>query len=224
MADLLVLVADEQRLMAEGLACALEDLPGIEVVGVHFKDGWQAVRAVLEDEPDVVVYDFWMPCVSGTAAARYLSSWAPRSRVLLTSWLHGPLQVKEATAAGATGLVRKNVTLGELAEIIRSSVLAHRPLAVVGEPVPATTEGGHLAERCWERLRQLTPRELDVLHLLARGRAVREAAADLGITEGTTRNHIQRILRKTEVMSLLDAIELARHEGLVLEPGAAPLG
>lgn len=222
MGDILVLVADEQRLMAEALAIALGDLPDIEVVGVHFKDGWQAVRAVIEDEPQVVLYDFWMPCVSGTAAARYLSSWAPASRVLLMSWLHGPLQVKQAAAAGV-GLVRKNITLVELAETIRRNAVA-RPPAVGGNvPAPATASDVHLPERCWERLRLLTPRELDVLHLLARGRGVREAATDLGITEGTTRNHIQRILRKTKLGTLLDAVELARHEGLVLEPGAAPL-
>lgn len=223
MDDILVLVADEQRLMAEALAQALGDLPSIEVVGVHFKVGWEAVRAVIEDEPHVVVYDFWMPCVSGTAAARYLSSWAPASRVLLMSWLHGPLQVKQAAAAGALGLVRKNVTLAELAETIRRSAFGHPPAVGGNVPAPATASGGHLPERCWERLRLLTPRELDVLHLLARGRGVREAATDLGITEGTTRNHIQRILRKTKLGTLLDAVELARHEGLVLEPGAAPL-
>lgn len=223
MDDILVLVADEQRLMAEALAQALGEIPAIEVVGVHFRDGWRAVRAVIEDEPHVVLYDFWMPCVSGTAAARYLSTWAPASRVLLMSWLHGPLQVKQATAAGAAGVVRKNVTLVELAEMIRSNALGQPPATGGGDPAPATASGGHLPERCWERLRLLTPRELDVLHLLARGRGVRDAATDLGITEGTTRNHIQRILRKTKVGTLLDAIELARHEGLVLEPGAAPL-
>ena len=218
MPDICVLVADEQPLMAESLADALSQWPDLRVAGFEH-GGREAIQRTVKLRPDVVLYDYWMPVTSGTAAARYLSKWAPKSRVLLMSWLHGPAQVWRAYEAGAP-LVRKRLTLDDLVDVVRGIHLG-RSLSHI-EAVRPVRVRRHDSRECWERLTSITPRELELLQLLAGEHAsLRKTAGELGISEGTARNHLQSILRKTASKTRLEALEFARHEGLVREPGAS---
>lgn len=216
-----VLVADEQDLMAESLGEAIDAMPGVNVIGVHSGNGTEALQAAVKLVPDIVVYDYWMPATSGPGLAKYLELWSPTTKVVLTSWLHGPNQVARACASGAVGLVAKSVSLLELVETIEA---AHAGAALHhAEPFPRSIGkplASHEPERCWERLGTLTPREVAVLQLLCTGRSREEVAEDLGITAGTARNHLSSILRKTGAGTKQEAVELARHEGLVREAGA----
>lgn len=216
MTEISVLIADEQPLMAESLAEALSQWSDLRVVGFRH-GGRDAIQSTIKLRPDVVLYDYWMPGTSGTAAVRYLSRWAPRSRLLLMSWLHGPAQTWRAYQAGAA-LIPKRVTLEELAEVVRRTH-EERPLSHV-ERVRPVKIGDHDSRPCWERLVSITPRELEILQLLAgETSSLTETALDLGISVGTARNHLQRILRKTGSKTRIEALEFARHEGLVREPG-----
>lgn len=216
-----VMVADEQRLMAEPLAEALDAFDGIEVVGAYFGDGRAAVQAAIKERPDVLLYDYWMPGTNGPAAARYLGSVAPRTRVLLTSWLNGRAEVEEAADAGAAGFVPKTVALHQLANAIRA-VHADRRRGTRRAAARARPVGTTLDRDDWDRLRILTPRELEILHLLCDWPSAKDVAEESGLAEGTIRNYIQSILRKTGANTKSEAVELARRHGLARELGAPP--
>lgn len=214
-----VLIADEQRLMAETLAEAVGRFPDIDVMGAFFGDGQAAVQAAIKAPPDVVVYDYWMPGTTGPAAARFLRSASPRSSVVLLSWLHGRKQLVEAMASGADAFIAKRVTLAHLVQAIRGvrrGALQVRP----GERVPAVF---FAPEPSWDRLRTLSPRELEVLHALCLGRSVSQICQDIQIAQGTLRNHIQSVLRKIGAKNKFEAVEIARREGLVREQGPPEL-
>lgn len=219
--DVRVLVADEQRLFAESLGWALAGSPGIAVVSAEYGSGGAAVQTAIRTSPNVILYDYWMPETTGVAAARYLRTWAASSPIILSSWLHGPREVANALSAGAAAMVRKSIALGELIEALKQA-------PSTGVPDIADTPSAEPAARPearadWMILRTLTPRELEVLHLLCQGRSRVELAEELGISEATARNHLNSILRKTRTESGLEAVAFARREGLVREPGAPPL-
>lgn len=216
-----VVVADEQRLLAEALGHALS--PRVRLLTSIYGSGGTALQAIIKMSPDVVVYDYWMPETTGPAAARYLAAWTPRTRVILSSWLHGRAEVVAAESAGADGMVRKSITLAHLVKAIEQASAGRNlhhgdPTSVAGMGT-AHTE----TEDKWRMLRTLTPREVEVLQLLARGRSRNELAEELGISAATARNHLNNILRKTRTSSGHEAVSLARKEGLVREPGAPPV-
>ncbi|HVE45866.1 MAG TPA: response regulator transcription factor [Acidimicrobiales bacterium] len=216
MDEITVLIADSERLFAESLGRALAGEPELKVVGEHFGPGRAALDAVIVAQPNVVLYDFWTSGTSGPAAARYLSAWAPGSRVLLLSWLHGPYQVRESYDAGASGMVSKKISLPELVAAVRD-VQAGRSVRCA-EPVTrgvAKAYTGHDPAGCWARLEKLTPRELAVLQILSEVRPVTEVADVLGIARSTTKNHVHNILQKTDAASVDEVIDLAQHEGLL---------
>lgn len=219
-ADIRVLVADEQRLFAESLGWALSGTPGIKVVSAVYGSGCASVQAVIKTSPDVVMYDYWMPETTGLAATRYLRTWAPRSPVVLSSWLHGKREVDQALSAGAEVMIRKSISLDQLVATLQQVARRGRSTSdnpsLVKPADPLDTAG-------WEALTALTPREVEVLHLLCRGRSRIELAEELGISPATARNHLNSILRKTGTESGLEAVAFARREGLVREPGAPPL-
>lgn len=216
-----VLVADEQRLLAESLGHALVASRRVTPLVVQYGSGCAAVQAIVREGPEVAVYDYWMPETTGPAAARYLAAWAPGTRLILSSWLHGPSEVAKAARAGAAGMVRKSIALDELLETIEQAAAgvalthgADPPRVAFPEPVD---------EETWKMLVTLTPREVEVLQILSRGRSRNELAEQLGISTATARNHLNSILRKTGTGSGQEAVGLARREGLVREPGAPPI-
>lgn len=217
-----VIVADEQRLFAESVGHALQSVPDLAIGCAYFASGIEALHGAIRLRPDVFLCDFWMPEATGPAIARYMSKWVPSTRTVLLSWLHGPGQVVTAAASGVAGLVRKSITVDELAATVRDAS-SQRPL-LHAEPI-RRREGDELNQGLsptWELLESLTPRELEVLQRIGQGLSVHDVARHLGITFGTTKNHLSNAITKTGSRSRLEAVELARQEGLVREPGVPP--
>lgn len=212
-----ILVADGQLLFAESLADALSRRPGFRIVPDRPTRGHDALEAVRRHQPEVVLYDFWLLGVDGPAATRLIHEWAPGTKVLLLSWFHGPSQVHGAVEAGATGFLPKSLSLLQVEHAIRRAV-AGDDLVYSEELmglVDAIEGRAVVSEERWARFSSLTPREVDVLRKLAEGWTGKELARELSIKLGTLKNHIHNILAKTGARSQLEAVTLARHEGLV---------
>lgn len=214
-----VLVADEQRLFAEALGHSLCDVHDLAVMGVHARSGHDALHGAIRLAPRVFVCDYWMPETSAGALARYLLRWAPGTRVIFLSWLHGREHVADVAWSGAAGLVSKEVSLVQLCNSIRDAA-AGRPLTCAQRP---PTHLGNFRPPFFggdELMESLTPRELEVLQLVSRGQSFSEIGEAIGISAGTAKNHFSSVLRKTGSRSRFEALELARRAGYVREPGA----
>jgi len=221
---LTVLIADEQRLLAQSLAQGLAGLSDLAVLGAYSGNGIDPLQAAIRLAPRVLVYDYWMPGTTGAAVARYLRRWAPQTRVVLSSWLHGPAQVEDAVLSGAAGLVPKSLSLAEMAQTIRDAG-AGRPLAHAASIRGRTTAPAPSPPTpLWEVVEALSPRELEVLQWVGQGRTFHEIARHLDIRPGTVKNHVSSVLSKTGSRSRLEAVEVARQAGLVREPGVPPMG
>lgn len=216
-----VLVADTQRLFAEALGVALRRRRRYHVIEDHPATGAHCVEASIRHRPDVVLLDYWMPGMNGLATTRMILARAPGVKVILLSSYHvGPRQVHDTAAAGATGLLRKNVSLDLVEEGIRLALGSTPSTTARHGPSRSVLEQSEVLEERWKRLMTLTPREVEVLQLMSHGHQTREeVASELGLAVGTLKNYLQRILKKTETNNPLEALTLARHYGLVRELG-----
>ncbi|MFC6081228.1 response regulator [Sphaerisporangium aureirubrum] len=206
-----VLVVDDQELVREGIASLLGIQAGITVVGTA-ADGGGAVEAVLTLNPDVVLMDVRMPGMDGVEAAAVLRRQAPGCRVIMLTTFDDEEYVVQALQAGACGYLLKDLPAARLAEAVR---LAHAGVTQIdssvadrlattlrspGSPAPAAT---------------LTPRETEVLRLIATGSTNREIASRLYLSEGTVKNHISRILTRLGLRDRTQAAVYARDQGLI---------
>ena len=216
-----VLVADAQRLFAESLATGLAQYPDFHVQFVRPKTllttGLDAAHAAVRVKPDVALVDFWMAEMAGPALTRMILAWVPGIKVLVTSWFHGPRDIQAALNAGARGFLPKSLDLDEVAEAVRRAnrgdKLAYEQQA--RDLSEAIEERELEAKKVWERIGRLTPREVDVIRMLATGRSAREVAKTLGIALGTLRIHVNRIINKLEAESRVQAVAVARNAGLI---------
>ncbi len=209
-----VLIADDQPVVRQGLRTFLELHDDIEVVG-EAEDGEAALAAVAAHEPDVVLMDLVMPRMDGVAAIERLRDLGTTARVIvLTSFLDED-KVLPAVRAGAAGYLLKDVEPAELVRAIRTvdggEALLH--------PAVAARVLRELAGDAGRARRhdQLTPRELEVLGLLARGRANKAIALQLGVSDKTVKTHVGNILGKLGLSDRTQAALYAVREGLVSE-------
>lgn len=219
----LILVADAQRLVAETLAISLR-YAGFEVVDEYPRTGGDAVAAAREHDPEVVLMDYWIPGMTGPAATRLILERRPDTKVMLFSWFHGPTQVQEALAAGAAAFIPRGISFQQVVEGIQRAT-SGEPLVYAEQLAEVLDEISRKAEEAEERarrLKSLTPREIDILQHLCQGHPAKHVAAQLGISVGTLKNHIHRILAKTGARTQLEAINMARHEGFIREIGPPP--
>jgi NarL family two-component system response regulator LiaR len=209
-----VLIADDHAVVRQGLRTFLALQDDMEVVA-DAADGEEAVRAAREHAPDIVLMDLVMPNMDGVEATRRIAAERPATRVIaLTSFLEDD-KVLPAVRAGAAGYLLKDVGPPELVRAIRTvhggeallhPAVAARVLEEVAAPAPAPAppraEPG------------LTPREREVLALVARGLANKRIAQELGIAEKTVKIHVSRILHKLGVADRTQAALYAVREGL----------
>ncbi|GAA3085354.1 response regulator transcription factor [Streptosporangium carneum] len=196
-----ILVAEHQPMVRRGLVASLECEPDLKVVA-EIGDGGAVVPAVLEHEPETAVLDLELPGVDGFALALALHERAPRCRILLLSRHPKPGHVRRAFAVHALGLMSLDVSPEQLAGGVRRVAAGHR--AVDAELAVAALE---VAEN------PLTRREMDVLRLAALGARSSEIADQLFLSVGTVRNHLSRIMCKTQARSRLDAVRIASDSG-----------
>jgi DNA-binding NarL/FixJ family response regulator len=208
-----VLIADDHAVVRQGLRTFLELQDDIEVVG-EAADGEQALAAVAQLGPDVVLMDLVMPRLDGVAAIERLRKLAPATRaIVLTSFLDED-KVLPAVRAGAAGYLLKDVEPAELVRAIRMVDAGEALLHPVVAARLLREIAGDAGTRA-ERHERLTAREREVLGLLARGRANKAIAFELGVAEKTVKTHVGNILGKLGLSDRTQAALYAVREGLV---------
>ncbi len=217
-----VLIADDQPLMRSGLAMCLAGEPDIEVVG-EAADGESAVALAARLHPDTVIMDVRMPRMDGIAATRLLRSKGsgPRPRVLMVTTFHLDEYVLEALRAGASGFLLKDATSAELINAVRVVAAGEALLApaVTRRLLDAYAHRLPTAPHSPSPLSSLTPREVAVLTLIARGRANTEIAAELHLAESSVKTHVGHLLSKLQVADRVQLVILAYEVGLVWPTG-----
>jgi DNA-binding NarL/FixJ family response regulator len=218
-----VLLADDQALVRVGLRKILENEPDATVVA-EAENGEEAVAAAARYRPDVVLMDIRMPVLDGIEATRRIVRDRPATRVLILTTFGLDTYVYDALRVGASGFMLKDAPPEEIAAAVRivasgEALLAPAVTRAVieefarREPAPAPTPPPALDE--------LTPREREVLDLLARGLSNPEICERLVISEATAKTHVARILQKLGLRDRVQAVIYAYESGLVA-PGSAP--
>jgi DNA-binding NarL/FixJ family response regulator len=210
-----VLIVDDDHLMRAGLVELLGADPAILVAG-QAATGREAVEQVRRLAPDVVLMDVRMPDLDGIAATRELARTAPATRILVLTTFEQDDYIFGALRAGAAGFLLKRTRPEELIAAVHTVAAGDALLSpsvtrrvvdrLAQQPTPELTGVARLAE--------LTPRERQVLELIARGMSNREIAAALVVEESTVRTHVKRILMKLDLRDRVQAVIFAYENGL----------
>jgi DNA-binding NarL/FixJ family response regulator len=217
-----IVVADDHQIVRSGFAGLLDTQPDFTVVGTA-EDGAEAVRVCRETSPDVVLMDVRMPGMDGIEATRQLTGpGRDRPHVLILTTFDLDEYVYDALCAGASGFLLKDVTAEQLFEAVRviaageallAPTVTRRLISEFARQRPRTdsSRDGKLAT--------LTPRETQVLRLVAEGLSNPEIAARFTVTEETVKTHVSRILAKLGLRDRTQAVVTAYETGLVV-PGS----
>ncbi len=218
-----VLIADDQALVRSGFRMILEARDDLEVVG-EAENGSRAIELASELGPDVVLMDVRMPVLDGVEATRRLLEGGSEARVIILTTFDLDEYVFEALRAGASGFLLKDVQPAQLVEAIRvvasgEALLAPSITRRLLDRFAATLEASE--QKPPPELDSLTPRELEILRLVAGGLSNAEIAAELVVSETTVKTHVSSVLRKLHLRDRVQAVVLAYEAGLVKpRPGA----
>jgi DNA-binding NarL/FixJ family response regulator len=218
-----VVIADDQRVVREGLALVLGLLPEVEVVGAA-ADGDEAITLVADLRPDIVLMDLRMPRCDGVEATRLLRERAPETKVVVLTTYADDRSVLDALRAGARGYLTKDAGGTEISHALKQVIdnravidpaVQHHVVDAIAAP-PA-----HDARSPLPLPAGLTPREAEVLSLIASGMSNREIAVHLVLSEGTVKSHVNHLLAKIDARDRAQAVTFAYQRGLAL-PGEHP--
>ena len=205
-----VLLADDQRVVREGLGTLLGLLDGIELVGTA-ADGEEAVRLATDHAPDVVLMDLRMPRVDGIEATARLAAQLPSTRVIALTTYADDESVLGALRAGARGYLTKDAGAEEIRQAVQAvargeaaldPAVQHHVVAALGEPAAP------------ELPNDLTPREAEVLALIAEGLTNAEIAERLVVSAATVKSHVNHIFAKIDARDRAQAVVYAYEHGL----------
>jgi DNA-binding NarL/FixJ family response regulator len=214
MSRIRVLIADDHAILREGVRALLALSEDIEVVG-EASDGGEAIEACQRLEPDVVLLDIAMPGLGGLEAALTIRKESPRTRILVLTQYDDREYVARFLKLGVSGYVLKKAAGAELASAIRS---VHRGGLVLdpevarqalSEPPVAAADAGE------DPYETLTPREKQVLRLVAEGRANKEIAEELGISVKTAMSHREHVMEKLQLHGRTELIKFALRKGVI---------
>ncbi|HLD08602.1 MAG TPA: response regulator transcription factor, partial [Methylophilaceae bacterium] len=213
-----VLIVDDHTLFRSGIKLLLERQSGFEVVG-EAGDGLEGVKRAKQLKPDVVLLDLHMPGTSGLEAISLLREDAPQAQVIMLTVSEDAEDLLEALRAGARGYLLKNIETDFLLDSICR--------AAAGESVMSSQMTGKLADamrtpqiglvKAESNLGKLTPREREIIVMLASGASNKEIARTLDLAESTVKIHVQGILRKLNLVSRVQAAVYAVEHGLIVE-------
>lgn len=209
-----VLVVDDHEMFVDGVVAALKDEADIEVVGTAStaEAGLASVRAL---RPTVVLLDEILPDMDGTVVAERILSISPETAIIILTGLFDEAVVARALEAGCSGYVTKDKPMHDVVSAIRSAAAGEVSVSPAllsrlfrkmrGSPTPGRGEN-------------LTPREMEVLRLLAQGLSNNAIAEQLGLSRSTVRNHASSILQKLQAHSELEAVLIGMRQGIVEAP------
>jgi DNA-binding NarL/FixJ family response regulator len=210
MSDLRVVVADDQRVVRDGLVTLLRLLPGIEVVAAG-QDGLEAVELVAQYKPDVLLVDLRMPRCDGVEATRRVRAEYPGTEVVVLTTYSDDDSVLGALKAGARGFLTKDADAESIGRSLHAAAAGQSIIdgevqrrlieATTAVPVPPESDG-------------LTPRELEVLRLIAAGLSNSEIARRLVVSEATVKTHINHLFAKAGLRDRAQAVAYAYRLGL----------
>ncbi|HEX4203306.1 MAG TPA: response regulator transcription factor [Ktedonobacteraceae bacterium] len=216
-----ILIADDQRLMREGLRIILDDTPDMEVIG-EAENGLVATQLAQSQQPDVILMDIRMPVLDGIEATeRILKQATPGPRILLLTTFDTPELVMEGMRAGAAGYLLKDCSAEELCTAVRA--VARGQVLLQASSAAQLLAGLHRKEP--EAARNalflsegekmgLTARELEVVRLIAQGHSNTEIALQLCVSDATIKTHINHIFSKLDARDRSQVIVKARRLGL----------
>jgi DNA-binding NarL/FixJ family response regulator len=199
-----ILVADDHYVVRMGVISIINNEPDMEIVA-EAVDGTQAIELFQERKPDLALLDSRMPLKSGVEAARVIRNQSETARILMLTAFDGDEDIFQAMQAGVQGYVLKNSTGEHLIPAIRA-------VAAGQLWIPDEVQQCLAARQTYEAL---TPRELEVLHELAKGLANKQIASVLNISEHTTKGYLKNILYKLHVADRTEAVTLAIQRGLI---------
>lgn len=208
-----VLICDDHAVVRQGLATFLDLQDDIEIAG-EAENGEQAVAQAAALKPDVILMDLVMPLLDGVEALRRIVAADPQAKVIILTSYADDEKIFSAIRAGACGYLMKDVSPQELAKAIRmardgepllSPDVARRLMEHVSHPEPVGSAA----------LARLTPREVEVLRLIAGGRSNKEIAGDLTLSEKTVKTHVSNLLRKLDLADRTQAALFAVRNSLV---------
>jgi DNA-binding NarL/FixJ family response regulator len=214
-----VLIADDQRVVREGLAMVLGLMPEIDVVGAA-SDGHEAVTLACDARPDVVLMDIRMPRCDGLEATRQLAERAPAIKVIVLTTYVDDKSVLEALRAGARGYLTKDAGSSEIRDALQrvlddraaiDPAVQHHLVDAIARPVPVGQPSDLPAG--------LTPREAEVLSLIAAGLSNSEIAERLVVSDGTVKTHINHLFTKIGARDRAQAVAYAYQHDLARPPG-----
>ena len=204
-----VLVADDHKLVREGIVKLLGFYEELEVIG-EAKDGLETVEKIRNEFPDLVLLDLNMPRMNGIDTIKKIKEIAPNIRVLILTIHDDEEYIYEVTKAGAEGYIQKDIEPDELRNSIKKVMNGNKVF-----PTKIEEKVDKQIETEKNNLEELSNRENEVLELLAQGMSNRDIAEELYISEKTVKNHVSSILRKFSVNDRTQAVIVALKNGLV---------
>jgi DNA-binding NarL/FixJ family response regulator len=221
-----IVLVDDHELARDGLRDMLADVPNLEVVG-EAADGREALELCRRVRPDLVLMDLRMPRMDGLAATRAIKDELPEAIVLVMTMHENPDYLLQALRAGVAGYVLKDAAQDEVLAAVGgvlsgesplSPELAARLLRRLATEVREPAKGPNSNHRRAKITEPLTPRELEVLELLALGKTNRQIAEDFVLSVGTVKNHVEHIIAKLGVSDRTQAVVLALELGIISFP------
>ena len=199
-----ILTADDHHLIRAGVASFLATEPGLEVVA-EATNGEEALEKYREVQPDVVLMDLSMPVMDGLQATRAILEEFPQARIVVLTTYAGDEDIHRALEAGAMGYLLKDMLAADVLKVIRSVMTGRRGIP----PAVAAKLAEHTPRIA------LTPRETEVLCLIATGLTNANIAERIGRTEETVKVHVKNILQKLDVRDRTEAVAVAARRGFI---------